>query len=62
MGIESKLLEESITNHAAVNNSCVLKVTYIQFTQRRVTLPQDIEILDWCPAGSVLPHGVKVPL
>ena len=29
MGIESKLLEESITTHAAVNNSCVLKVTYI---------------------------------
>ena len=24
--------------------------------------PQDIEILGWCPAGSVLPHGEKVPL
>ena len=25
-------------------------------------LPQDIEILGWCPAGPVLPHGKKVPL
>ena len=24
--------------------------------------PRDIEILGWCPAGSVLPHGEKVPL
>ena len=24
--------------------------------------PQDIEILGWCPAGPVLPHGEKVPL
>ena len=23
---------------------------------------QGNEILDWCPAGSVLPHGEKVPL
>ena len=25
-------------------------------------LPRDIEILSWCPAESVLPHGEKVPL
>ena len=24
-------------------------------------IPQDFEILDWCPAGPVLPHGEKVP-
>ena len=24
--------------------------------------PQDIAILGWCPVGSVLPHGEKVPL
>ena len=24
--------------------------------------PRDIEILGWCPVGSVLPHGEKVPL
>ena len=24
--------------------------------------PQDFEILGWCPAGTVLPHGEKVPL
>ena len=24
--------------------------------------PQDFEILGWCPAGPVLPHGEKVPL
>ena len=27
-----------------------------------ILYPQDIEILCWCPAGSVLPHGKKVPL
>ena len=27
-----------------------------------VYYPQDIEILGWCPAGTVLPHGEKVPL
>ena len=24
--------------------------------------PRDIEILGWSPAGTVLPHGEKVPL
>ena len=24
--------------------------------------PQDIEILGWCPTGTVLPHGAHVPL
>ena len=24
--------------------------------------PQDFEVLGWCPAGPVLPHGEKVPL
>ena len=27
-----------------------------------ITLPRDIKILGWCPAGPVLPHGEKVPL
>ena len=26
------------------------------------SLPQDFEILGWCPAEPVLPHGEKVPL
>ena len=25
-------------------------------------LPETFKILGWCPAGSVLPHGEKVPL
>ena len=25
-------------------------------------LPRDYEMLGWCPAGPVLPHGEKVPL
>ena len=25
-------------------------------------VPQDFEILGWCPAGPVLPHGENVPL
>ena len=24
--------------------------------------PRDFEILGWCPAGPVIPHGEKVPL
>ena len=28
----------------------------------KVFFPRGIEILGWCPAGSVLPHGEKVPL
>ena len=27
-----------------------------------MSLPQDIKILDGCPAGPVLPHGEKLPL
>ena len=27
-----------------------------------ITSPQDIKILDWCPAGPVLRHMEKVPL
>ena len=27
-----------------------------------VSLPETFKILGWCPAGSVLPHGEKVPL
>ena len=26
------------------------------------TFPQDIKILGWCPVGSALSHGEKVPL
>ena len=33
---------------------------YSAFTQK--VIAQDIEILGWCPTGSVLPHGQKVPL
>ena len=28
----------------------------------RKIFPRDSEILGWCPAGPVLPHGEKVPL
>ena len=28
----------------------------------RRLLPRDIEILGWCPVGSVVSHGEKVPL
>ena len=34
------------------------RITFQQKTLR----PQDIEILDWCLAESVLPHGEKMPL
>ena len=27
-----------------------------------LNFPKDIEILGWCPAGSVLPHGEKLYL
>ena len=28
----------------------------------KMPYPRDFEILGWCPAGPVLPHGEKVPL
>ena len=31
-------------------------------TEFVILQPRDIEILDWCPAGPVLPHGEKLPL
>ena len=34
----------------------------IQFFKIGIFLPQDIEILGWCPAGPVLPHWEKVSL
>ena len=27
-----------------------------------IIFPRDYEILGWCPAGTFLPHGEKVPL
>ena len=28
----------------------------------KMSYPRDFEILGWCPAGTFLPHGEKVPL
>ena len=36
--------------------------TYLKLCLYMLPPPQDFEILGWCPAGSVLPHGEKVPL
>ena len=41
---------------------CILILTVQEQTQYIFHLPRDIEILGWCPAGPVLPHGGKVPL
>ena len=48
---------ERLINHKQEQRLC--EVTSIIFV---VFLSQDIEILGWCPVGSVLPHGEKVPL
>ena len=41
---------------ALVGNPCSDGVTI------KMPYPQDFEILRWCPAGTFLPHGEKVPL
>ena len=35
---------------------------YNIFSDTQDFYPQDIEILGWCPAGTVLPHEEKVPI
>ena len=35
---------------------------YSDLSMRVLVYPRDYEILGWCPAGSVLPYGEKVPL
>ena len=39
-----------------------LKKLYFQEKLLKHFYTRDIEILGWCPAGPVLPHGQKVPL
>ena len=39
-----------------------MKKTVLEKQQVQDSLPGNIEILGWCPAGTVLPHGKKVPL
>ena len=40
----------------------VRKIQHQHFENPTPTLsPQDFEILRWCSAGPVLPHGEKVP-
>ena len=62
-------LEENKTGACDITKPSQLKV--LQFLMEDLLekslmedlfLPQDYEILGWCPAGPVLPHGEKVPL
>ena len=39
-----------------------MKKTVLEKQQVQDSLPGNIEILGWCAAGTVLPHGKKVPL
>ena len=34
----------------------------IEWHHWAIFIPETFKILGWCPAGSVLPHGEKVPL
>ena len=40
----------------------VAKIMIICYSLPEIWCVTDTEILGWCPAGSVLPHGEKVPL
>ena len=43
-------------------NIAHVQYNYLLLITSKNKSPQDNEILGWCPAGSVLPHGEKVPL
>ena len=52
-------------------NKAALKVFFFTYNKQnglmcsvsnKKVFPRDFEILGWCPAGPVLPHGEKVPL
>ena len=45
--LQTNLLSETVASQLQLSFSCSNSV---------------IEILGWCPAGPVLPHGEKVPL
>ena len=43
-----------------ITQLCISKGLTLYF--KRSLFPRDFEILGWCPAGTFLPHGEKVPL
>ena len=40
----------------------ILKLRTVYHKPQKKHFPETFKILGWCPAGSVLPHGEKVPL
>ena len=51
-------MKTNTTTHLAQKNS----LSHFLKPNIQLTFPQDFEILGWCTAGPVLPHGEKVPL
>ena len=52
-------------NKNVVKNTRIKKFVDVSFNKkmmRNCISSGDYEILGWCPAGPVLPHGEKVPL
>ena len=48
------------TRAMSVDAVFVTNMIILAMVQRFI--PETFKILGWCPAGSVLPHGEKVPL
>ena len=61
MAIENTPLKKKASNLVTCDSDSAK--TQVDWTWSNVNVRAgDIEILGWCPAGSVLPHGGKVPL
>ena len=52
---------KNLTDLCEANNMCIT-ATRKQHPDRHKSYPRGIEILVWCPVGSVLPHGEQLPL
>ena len=48
-------------NKEGISTTGLRKEDYNEYG-RDAKVPETFKILGWCPAGSVLPHGEKVPL
>ena len=53
---ESFVMNELKLDNNKINNNKT------SATKDHCSFPRDFEILGWCPAGTFLPHGEKVPL
>ena len=61
----SKLIpvtRKRLIHHYSIPSFTAEKTDSKPFFISNLLLPRDIKILGWCPGGSVLAHGGKLPL